>query len=156
MSPTNFAQFATPDLAEAAFYQAFAHCDLKAMEGIWAHENAVCIHPGSDALLGHEAVMSSWGNIFSGAMPPGLNYHVVSRTVNNDLAIHVVQEFISAQDASGSSNTNKVLTTNIYRRENGTGWRMLEHHASVPRISIETGAGEEASSFDSPGRHTLQ
>ena len=61
--------FSTPQGAEEAFYAAFAECDYKAMEIVWAVEGVLCIHPGSSALIGRDAVMRSWANMLLNAEP---------------------------------------------------------------------------------------
>ena len=35
----------------AAYYQAFAEADFKAMSGVWAEDNVSCIHPGWPVLI---------------------------------------------------------------------------------------------------------
>jgi uncharacterized protein (TIGR02246 family) len=122
----------TPEAAETAFYAAFAHCDVQAMDAVWAGDSVICIHPGSSALVGREAVMRSWENMLLYAEPPNIHIEVLSRTVSDGLAVHVVEEHISAGYGDTAS-TSKVLATNVYRLEDN-GWRLLEHHASVPRF----------------------
>ncbi|WP_455210241.1 nuclear transport factor 2 family protein [Kaarinaea lacus] len=138
----------TPEAAEAAFYSAFAECDVKAMDAVWAGENVICIHPGSSALVGREAVMRSWENMLLYAEPPNIHVEVLSRTASEGLAVHVVEEHITAGygDAASSS---MVLATNVYCYENDR-WQLLEHHASVPRFPR---TGSETASHNKP---TLQ
>ncbi|NNF96328.1 MAG: SnoaL-like domain-containing protein [Halobacteria archaeon] len=123
--------FSTPEAAEAAFYAAFANCDIQAMDAVWADTGVICIHPGSTALLGRDVVMRSWMNILTQADPPNLHIEVLSRTVSNDLAVHVVEEYIAPVNGSPES-TSVVLATNVYCLE-ADGWRLLEHHASIPK-----------------------
>lgn len=154
MSKPEAAVFATPTLVEQAFYKAFAECDFKAMNTVWAEDGVICIHPGSTALVGHEAVMRSWVNILAEAEPPNLKVNVISRTMNDDLAIHVVQEYIAGQ--SGASETvYAVLATNVYRNDKTDGWRLLEHHASLPGLP-EPNADTGSAGIGSTGHHTLQ
>jgi hypothetical protein len=123
--------FSTPDAAEAAFYFAFGACDLDAMNDVWASEGVVCIHPGSDALLGRKSVMQSWVEILLHSELPSLHTEVLSRVVRGDLAVHVVEESIAPLGAQDM--VSVVLATNVYCREEN-GWRLLEHHASSPRM----------------------
>jgi len=123
--------FSSSEEAEAAFYAAFANCDLRAMDVVWADAEVICIHPGSTALVGRNIVMQSWSNILTNAEPPNLNVEVLSRTVRNELAVHVVEEQITPLTGSPES-TSVVLATNVYCLE-ADGWYLLEHHASVPR-----------------------
>lgn len=137
----------TPEAAEAAFYAAFAQCDFKAMEAVWAEDNIVCIHPGSSVLMGRDAVMRSWANMLLNAEPPNIRINLLSRTLNDAVAVHVVEEHISSGFGDTAS-ISLVLATNVYRKE-ADGWRMFEHHASVPRFQR---TGMNATSH----KHTLQ
>ena len=122
--------YVSPDAAEAAFYAAFAHCDIKAMDAVWADAEVVCIHPGSSAIVGRELVLRSWSHILTNAEPPILDIEVLSRIVHDDLAVHVVEEQIRQGNSSPES-TLIVLATNVYCLESD-GWHLLEHHASTP------------------------
>ena len=119
-------QLATPDDAEAVFYESFIRCDTPVMTALWADGDVVCVHPGSAAILGHEAVCRSWSTIFSNAQRAQVEYSVVKRTVSNDLAVHIVMEEILTEEADVAI----VLATNVYRRYQ-SGWLMIEHHASL-------------------------
>ena len=58
--------FATPQDAEAAFYDAIERADLDAMVAIWAEdEEVVCTHPNGERLSGFAAVRESWRQVFS-------------------------------------------------------------------------------------------
>jgi ketosteroid isomerase-like protein len=127
------AGFSTPEAAEEAFYMAFADCDIQAMAKVWAMSEVICIHPGSTALVGYDAVMRSWTNILTNAEPPNMRIEVLSRYVSIDLAVHLVEEHIKPGEGTPGT-TLVVLATNIYRREQDE-WRILEHHASLPRSS---------------------
>lgn len=140
--------YATAIAAETAFYAAFARCDFKAMNNVWAGNGVICIHPGAAALVGRDAVMRSWANILTNTEPPNLRVQVLSRTVNNGLAVHVVEERIAPAGASFIS-ASLVLATNVYRQDND-GWHLLQHHASVP-VSTQHRMGGNA-----PGSRTLQ
>ncbi|KPJ88420.1 MAG: hypothetical protein AMJ53_16845 [Gammaproteobacteria bacterium SG8_11] len=124
--------FPSPQAAEDAFYAAFADCDYKAMEAVWAGEGIVCIHPGSSALIGHQAVMRSWANMLLNAEPPNIHVNVLSSTITDGLAVHVVEEHITS-GYGDSASVSMVLATNVYQHSD-EGWRLLEHHASVPRF----------------------
>ena len=139
--------FSTPQGAEDAFYAAFAECDYKAMETIWALDDIVCIHPGSSALIGRGAVMRSWANMLLNAEPPMIRINVLSRITGNDLVVHVVEEHITSGYGDTAS-VSLVQATNVYRKEGGE-WRLLEHHASMPRLQ-RSDAGK------APHKHTLQ
>jgi len=122
---------ATADAAEAAFYAAFVDCDIQAMKAVWADAEVICVHPGSSVLIGREVVMQSWSHILTNAEPPNLNIEVLSRTVCNELAVHVVEEHIASMTGSPEP-ASIVLATNVYSLE-PDGWRLREHHASMSR-----------------------
>ncbi len=123
--------YSSSEDAEAAFYMAFAKCDVTAMDSVWADTEVICIHPGSTAILGRTKVMQSWSNILTNSEPPGLKFEVISRTVHQDMAVHVVEEHLTPVVYSSDS-ALIVLATNVYVLE-PEGWRLLEHHASTPR-----------------------
>ncbi len=132
MSESRFvSNFSTSEAAETAFYAAFANCDVHAMDVVWANARVICIHPGSIALVGRDVVMRSWSNILTNAEPPTLKVEVLSRIVRDNLALHLVEEHITPVTGSPEP-TSVVLATNIYCLETD-GWRLLEHHASIPR-----------------------
>ena len=124
--------FATSQQAETAFYHAFSGCDTESMTALWAQDEVICVHPGSTAIHGHDAVVRSWGYIFSGAEPPDIQVRLVSAISNETLAVHVVEEHIS----TGGASSAVLLATNVYRRYD-TGWLMVEHHGSVVHAQSE-------------------
>lgn len=125
--------FASSDEAEQAFYSAFSMCDQNAMGAVWADDQVVCIHPGSSAIYGYEPVMRSWAHILNHADLPEILFNTVKKTVNDKLAVHLVEEHI----ATGQGAVVVVLATNIYQQfENG--WLMIEHHGSVTQSHAET------------------
>jgi ketosteroid isomerase-like protein len=118
-------QFNSHDEVEAVYYEAFGHCDVEVMAALWAVGDVVCVHPGSGAVVGHEAVARSWRHIFTGSLPPQLNYTVAKRTVSDSLAVHIVIETIGSAGEEAV-----VLATNVYQKF-AEGWLMIEHHASL-------------------------
>jgi ketosteroid isomerase-like protein len=119
-------QFKTPDEAEAVFYEAFTRCDPAVMAGVWADKDMVCVHPGSGAIVDYEAIIRSWANIFSSADRTEIQFTVISRSVSNDMAVHVVAEEILGAGPVAAV----VLATNVYRKSDD-GWRMIVHHGSL-------------------------
>ena len=131
----------TADSAEAAFYAAFADCDLQSMAQVWSREEAICIHPGAVPLVGYEAVMRSWGHILTDAASPSLLFNVLRRITSGELAVHIVEERIAPPD--DPSGTAIVLATNVYRR-GLSEWLMVSHQG----VLMSTG--------DVPPKPTLQ
>lgn len=121
-----------PDSVEAAFYQAFERCDQQAMTRLWLDaQDSSCIHPGGPLLQGTEAVLESWGQIFSQARPPQVGYRLLNRLQAAGLAVHTVEESIRPGD--GESDATVLIATNVYR-QTPEGWRMAAHHASLPMM----------------------
>lgn len=127
-------EFATPDEAEDAFYDAFSRCDLDAMMAIWMDADHIeCIHPGAARLRGTGAVRFSWQQIF--AQGEALQFHIVRHhcTQTGNLAIHSVSEQIQSSEAESGMHV-EVIATNIYELT-ADGWRMILHHASPAQVS---------------------
>jgi ketosteroid isomerase-like protein len=121
--------FATPDDAEAAFYDAIERADLDAMMSTWADdEEVVCIHPAGQRLAGTAAVRESWRNVFEN----GSRLHVrVTHTVRWTsalMAVHNVLETLYLGD--DPTPHGPMLATNVFIR-GANGWRLLSHHAST-------------------------
>ena len=116
----------TAEAAETMFYESFRTCDVDMMAALWARSDVVCIHPGSDPIVGYESVIRSWRNIFSNALPPKVTVTIVKRFNSDELATSVVIEDVS----SGTGDTALVLATNVYKKIDGH-WQMVEHHGSL-------------------------
>lgn len=125
--------FANSQEVEAAFYKAFANCDAAAMAALWARDDVICVHPGSNAIIGHEAVIRSWRYIFDGAELPDIQVHLVKTVSSENLAVHIIEEHISTGERSSAA----LLVTNVYRKFD-TGWLMVEHHGSVIHSASES------------------
>ena len=119
-------KFKTPEEAETVFYEAFMHCDAEVMAAIWADGDVLCIHPGSGAIVGHEAVVRSWSHIFANAHPPQISYTISKRIVSGELAVSLVVEEVSTD----GGDSVLVLATNVYQKFDD-GWLMVEHHGSL-------------------------
>lgn len=118
--------FATPQEAEAAFYDAFERRDLASMMEVWADDDrVVCIHPGSVRLQGRAEIEQSWRQIFSA--DDALQFELSDEQYTQDalLSIHQVCENIAVTGEFRAA----VNATNIYQLVNGS-WRMILHHAS--------------------------
>lgn len=126
--------FDTPAAVEAAFYKAFTNTDIERMAGVWAQETRIlCIHPGGDLLRGKTAVIRSWLEVFANSDPPVIEYRLIGNFEASGLAVHLVEERIRPRGMPTES-PNRVMATNVFVRE-GVGWRLVEHHASLPLIA---------------------
>jgi ketosteroid isomerase-like protein len=124
-------KFPDPSETEAAFYAAFRRLDIDRMKHVWLDSaTASCVHPGGGLLLGIDAVLASWGEIFRDSQPPRVEYRLIQASTDAVLAVHTVEETVS----SGSGERRaRVLATNVYRLVDGS-WNMLAHHASLPLV----------------------
>ena len=119
--------FATPDAAEAAFYEAFQRRDLDAMMAVWADGDVACIHPMTIPLTGRGAVRAGWRSIFDAAGRFGIQVEMLARQQTGDVVIHYVKEYLTIGDEPAPR--PPILATNVYRRADD-GWRIWLHHGS--------------------------
>jgi len=120
--------FATPQDAEAAFYDALERADLEAMMAVWSEdEEIVCIHPGGPRLAGYAAVRESWRMIFRNGSRLRVATSGLQATQGMLLAVHNLHEQLSLVGEGEATQT--VLATNVYQR-GADGWRMVLHHTA--------------------------
>lgn len=137
--------FATPEEAEDAFYRAFEKSDLEAIMATWADvDDIICIHPGSDRLVGPVDVRESWRRIFGGGVK--LTFRRAESIVLDrpDIRVHSVTEEIAI--AGSARLTARVCVTNVFIRT-ASGWRMWMHHGSNP------GSDTASDALDTPTLH---
>jgi ketosteroid isomerase-like protein len=126
--------FATPQDAEAAFYEAFMKHDLEAMMAVWSDEDEIyCVHPRGLRIAGVAQVRESWRQIFANAQNVRFQVREQHLLQAMMVSIHSVYEHITLTGEGGARAC--VLATNIYMRTEG-GWRMMVHHAS-PAPTVE-------------------
>jgi ketosteroid isomerase-like protein len=141
LPPMKKALFPTPQDAEAAFYDAFAKCDLDGMMAVWADDDEIfCVHPQGARIHGVAQVRESWREIFASGQT--LSFHLREQHYVNGmmLSVHSVYEQINV--AGEARSRSSMIATNIYLRTE-RGWRMVAHHASpcpsAPATSAEAG-----------------
>lgn len=126
--PVKKTLFATPQDAEAAFYDAFTKGDLDAMMEVWADDDDIyCVHPGGARMSGVAEVRESWRKIFASGQ--SLRFQLRGQHYVNGmmLSAHSVYEHINV--AGETRAHGPMIATNIYLRTEH-GWRMVAHHAS--------------------------
>ena len=122
--------FATPQDAEAAFYEALQRADLDAMMEVWAEDEEVsCIHPGGARLSGIEQVRENWAQIFKSGQRLQVQLSDLLIVSGAMFSLHSLHENILVLGGQGEGARRIVVTTNAYLRADG-GWRMVLHHAS--------------------------
>ena len=126
--------YASPQDAEAAFYEALTKGDLDAMMSVWADDDDIyCVHPNGARLSGVERVRESWRQIFASGQQLSFKLRDQQSVQGMMLSVHSVYEQITM--AGESRPRGSIIATNIYMRTEH-GWRMMVHHAS-PAPAIE-------------------
>jgi uncharacterized protein (TIGR02246 family) len=119
---------ATPDDAEAQFYEALREADIGKLMAVWSDDDdIVCVHPGGPRAIGARAIRASFEAIFErGGIP--VQPEQVRRTRSLDAAVHNVVETVAIRGAEGTQHAY-VVATNVYLKTT-LGWRLVAHHAS--------------------------
>ena len=125
--------------ANASFYAAMNSLDIDEMDAIWTDDaQAVCVHPGRNAIIGYEHIRESWEAIFSAASAMSIAASDERITIAGDIAWVVCTETISLM-IDTELVAASAQATNIFRRAVAGGrWRMIVHHASpIPFKPLE-------------------
>ena len=119
---------ASPEDAEAQFYEAVRDGDLERLMAVWADDDdVVCVHPGGTRVVGPQAVRAAFEAIFASGSIAVQPEHV-KRVNAMGSAVHSVLERIDVVTVEGPR-TGWIVATNVYVKT-GEGWRMVAHHAS--------------------------
>ena len=127
--------FATPQDAEAAFYEALERCDLDSMMAVWAEdEDVTCVHPGGPRLVGYAMIRDAWQHIFANGSRMRIRLSQQTSVSTPFAMVSTLLEHFSTLDDKQLS--APVAASNVYVR-GALGWRMVAHHASpVPPNSL--------------------
>lgn len=128
--------FATPQDAEAAFYDAFVKRDLDAMMEVWSDDDdSYCVHPGGARISGIDRIRESWRQIFAGGQELRFSLREQQLIHTMMLAVHSVYEhvFIAGQQRA----RQPMIATNVYQRTE-RGWRMVAHHAAAAPATLRS------------------
>ncbi|MCX8144996.1 MAG: nuclear transport factor 2 family protein [Azovibrio sp.] len=118
--------FATPEDAEAAFYDAVARGDLEALMAIWSEdEDVICTHPTGQQLVGLSSIRESWRQIFASTRLQ-INANRIAQWQGMLLSVHHVVEGLQVGDES----TGPLQATHVYTR-GAHGWRLVCRHCSA-------------------------
>lgn len=129
--------FATPQDAEAAFYDALERGDLDAMMAIWAEdEEVVCVHPDGERLAGFAAVRESWRLIFASGRHASVRVTDAVRRQGVLMALHSAHEHYSV--AGEEQQRPPVIASNVFMR-GAQGWHLLSRHASSAPAQLAAG-----------------
>ena len=122
------ALMASPEDAEAQFYEAVRDGDLERLMAVWADDDeVVCVHPGGTRVVGPQAVRAAFEAIFANGSIAVHPEHV-KRVHAMGSAVHSVLERIDIVTVDGPR-TGWIVATNVYAKTS-EGWRMVAHHAS--------------------------
>lgn len=115
--------------ANQKFYEAFGTLNIDEMDAVWEKsDQALCIHPGWQPLVGWEVIRDSWRGIFDNTTLMHFNIQYINVVVAGDCGWVTCVENISSVLQGRASNFG-ILSTNIFVRT-PQGWRMIAHHAS--------------------------
>ena len=135
MPDMNKSLFASPQDAEAAFYEALTKADLESMMAVWADDDDIyCVHPGGARITGVEQVRESWRQIFASGQTLRFQLREQHQVQGMMLSVHSVYEQITV--TGDPRPRGPVIATNVYLRTE-RGWRMVAHHASPAPASSE-------------------
>ena len=143
--PPGAALHASPDDAEAQFYEALQRGDIAQLMAVWADDDeVVCVHPGGGRLVGAVAIRESFEAIFaSGAIP--VQPEQIHRLQALGCAVHHLVERITVSGPEGPQQA-WVLATNVYVKT-AKGWRLAAHHASAAGPDAIAATGETPSTL---------
>lgn len=123
--------FSDHDVVVAAnlhFYQALSVADIDAMRSVWHKSQEVrCLHPGWQAVEGHDNILRSWSAIFVNQGPLHIWPTNIEISVENEIATVECIENIDARQTEAGA-IMLVRATNTFRRTSG-GWKMVSHAA---------------------------
>ena len=117
--------------ANDAYYLAFQHKNLSAMESLWAQAAAVtCIHPGWPPLIQRDDIIESWRQIFSNEKQPGIVAKGAKAFLNGNTALVVCYETVDG---------GALVATNGFIKQADDVY-IFHHQASHCAIPLEMGA----------------
>ena len=120
--------------ANQRFYDAFGSLDIELMDDVWeTSDQAMCVHPGWQPLVGWDPIRASWLGIFNNTTLMHFNIQYVNVVVEGDCGWVTCFERITTVVNAQASNFS-TLVTNIFVRSSQTPnrqWKMIAHHASV-------------------------
>jgi ketosteroid isomerase-like protein len=123
------ALYASPQDAEAAFYDAFSRNDLEGIMAVWADDDDIyCVHPHGTRVAGVAEVRESWRQIFKSRQTLTFQLRDQHYVHGMMMAVHSVYEYVEV--AGESALNGAALATNVYLRTE-RGWHMVVHHASM-------------------------
>lgn len=124
---------AAVEAANTRFYGAFESGDIDLMGEVWADGGGVtCVHPGWPMLRGRPEVLRSWALIMANTAYIQFVLTEVHTEINGDGAVLTCEENILTSDEDDTELLagGRVVSTNVFVRDESDHWRLLVHHAS--------------------------
>lgn len=124
--------------ANTEFYRAIESGVLERMEDLWSHtENARCVHPGWDLIVGWSRIREAWERIFASEQKMRISPTDVYVYDSGDFAWVTCLENITVFQET-NFDTVQAVATNLFVQRNGK-WLLLHHHASpIPTIAVDS------------------
>lgn len=115
--------------ANQAFYDAFSNRDIGKMNLLWWQgSTSLCIHPGSQTLMGWDTIQASWSSIFRNTDWLEIDLEVLKVEIDQSLAYVVVQEMV-LQSSRGRKMKAQSIATNLFQKM-AQKWYLVHHHGS--------------------------
>ena len=112
-----------------AFYEAFSQRDIKKMNLVWWQgTTSLCIHPGSEVLIGWETIQASWESIFRNTNSLEISIEPIKVELDRAIAHVIVRETV-LQSSRGQKLKAQSLATNIFQKM-AQKWYLIHHHGS--------------------------
>lgn len=122
--------------ANDRFYAAMNSLDVGEMDAVWMDtKDAICVHPGREAIFGYERIRESWMMIFSVTDSMTIAPSNERVQVAGEVAWVACTEIISMMTEEGLV-AAAAQATNIFRRADDN-WRMIVHHASPAPLNTQ-------------------
>lgn len=115
-----------------AFYDAIEHGDIDLMGSLWLHDDdTVCVHPGSEAILGTSAILRSFAVLMANVGYIQFILTDVEVVRRGNVAIVSCTENVLSE-AEGEEPTvfagGRGAATDVLV-ETPTGWKLWSHHS---------------------------
>lgn len=112
-----------------AFYSAFTKRDLLQMTSLWWQgSTSLCIHPGSQPILGWEEIKNSWDGIFRNTDSLEIDIEIIKVELDRSLAYVIVREIV-LQSNRGRNMKAQSIATNLFQKM-AQKWYLVSHHGS--------------------------
>jgi len=121
-------EFATPQDAEDAYYDAIEEGDLDAMLAVWEKSDDIaCLLPMAPLAQGHGKMTEVWGPLLQSGTKVDIEVLHLHWVEAGDIAIHYLRERVNVPGQPQQQ--PPIYCTNIYRKS-GDGWHMILHQNS--------------------------